>query len=184
MKYVMAKLFFVLIVACFFTGCDNGPNAPISVFSGPSTPYPTKEIFATEGSVSNPYLILGPVEYTLSNSFSFFSGPEEIRARAVEYLKQEALARYGNKVDAIIEIEFQDGTEQGFFKPNVTYAKGLAIAFKEAGRPRAKPKKKHKVKPTTKNSVSKPKPSIKTTPRKTAPEKPEEREITPSEILK
>ncbi|WP_411727903.1 hypothetical protein, partial [Methyloglobulus sp.] len=125
-----------------------------------------------EGRVNKPYIALGPIEYTLKWYDYFFVGQVELRNQAVDYLKQEALARYGDQVDAIIDVEVEESLEKG---SNVTHVREIAISFKHETKHKAEPSKKgrHKAK------------SAKNTLRKTKPRsKPQEREITPSEILK
>ena len=183
MKYTVSRMFFVLFVALSVVSCGNNPFAPsASIFTDPSTPpYPTKEILITEGGVDSPYTTLGSVEYTLSSDLSIFADQTELRYQAIDYLKQKAWNRYGNRVDAIIGIEFQESTEEGYFGSSITSVKGIAIAFKSGAKANAKPKKKHKAK-ASKNNLSKSK-SSNNTSRKTKPD-PQEPEITPSEILK
>ncbi|NOS75476.1 MAG: hypothetical protein HOP36_13300, partial [Methyloglobulus sp.] len=116
MKYAVSRIFFVLFVALCAVSCGNNSFAPsASIFTDPSTqPYLTKEILITEGGVDSPYATLGPIEYTLSSDFSIFADQTDLRYQAIDYLKQKAWNRYGNKVDAIIGIEFQESTQEGY----------------------------------------------------------------------
>jgi hypothetical protein len=183
MKYVVSRIFFVLFVALFVVSCGNNPFAPsAAIFTDRSvSSYPTKEILITEGDADSPYTTLGPIEYTLISDFSIFAGQADLRNQAIDYLKQKAKATYGNRVDAIIDIEFQENTEEGYFGPSNTSVKGIAIAFKSGAKALAKPKTKHKAK-SSKHNTSKAK-SVSNAARKTKPNS-QEPEITPSEILK
>lgn len=183
MKYVVSRIFFVLFVALFVVSCGNNPFAPsASIFTDQSvSSYPTKEILITEGGVDSPYTTLGPIEYTLISDLSIFAVQADLRNQAIDYLKQKARNRYGNVVDAIIGIEFQESTEEGYFAPSITSVKGIAIAFKSGAKANAKPKTKHKAK-SSKHNKSKAK-SANNASRKTKSD-PQEPEITPSEILK
>ncbi|MEQ1740125.1 MAG: hypothetical protein ABL884_09465 [Methyloglobulus sp.] len=183
MKYVVSRIFFVLFVALLVVSCGNNPFAPsASIFTDPSTPpYSTQEILITEGGVDSPYTTLGPIEYTLKSDLSIFAGQTDLRYQAIDYLKQNARNRYGDGVDAIIGIEFQESIEEGYFGSSITSVKGIAIAFKSGTKANAKPKTKHKAK-SSKHNISKAK-SANNTSRKTKPNS-QEPEITPSEILK
>ncbi len=192
MKFSVEKFIIALMGTMLITSCSNDSFSPPSIFTDQSAAsYPVKNIFATEGDISSPYITLGNVEYTLQSNFAFFSDQSSLHNQAIEKLKQEAVARYGDRVDAIINLEFQDSGEQsGYFSPTLTYVRGLAIAYKETGgaRPYSKTKRKHKGKSTksspakTKSPRNTPAPS-RSTPAKSSPDM-EEPEITPSELLK
>lgn len=183
MKYVVSRIFLVLFVALFVVSCSNNPFAPsASIFTDPATsPYPTKGILIIEGDSDSPYITLGPIEYTLISDLSIFAGQTDLRNQAIDYMKQKARNRYGNRVDAIIGIEFQESTEDGYFAPSITSVKGIAIAFKSEEKALAKPKTKHRAK-SSRHNTSKAK-SANNASRKTKPNS-QEPEITPSEILK
>ena len=187
MKHSGVRFFFILIAFAFLSGCGNQPIFPLSA-GDQSTPYPAKEIYVTEGSFDNPYRILGPVEYTLESGFSLFSTQTDLQNQATEALKREAVSRYGTNVDAIIDLEFQENPAQDFFSSSFINARGVAIVFDSVDKSYSKLKKKHKKKPVKKKlakpkSLTKIKPFSKNT-HKAAPVKPEEPEITPSELLK
>lgn len=189
MKSTGVKFFFILIVLVVLNGCGNQPILPLSV-GDQARSSPSKEIYVTEGSFDNPYRILGPVEYTLEYGFSLFSSQTDRQNQATESLKQEAVSRYGANVDAIIDLEFQESPGQDFFSPSFINARGVAIAFTtdQTEKPYPKLKRKHKKK-SVKKTLTKPKSAtkVKSTPKITHKEvstKPEEPEITPSELLK
>jgi len=94
----------------------------------------------------------------------------ELRNQAIALLKQEALARYGDKVDAIIDTQVQESTIEGYDNPlSVTHVQGIAIAFD--------PEKKTIARRSIKRKAKSPKSTLRET-------QPQEIEITPSEILK
>ena len=182
MKYSSTRILLVLFAALVVSSCSNNPFSSSSIFTDQATlPYPPKEILIIEGRVNKPYIALGPIKYTCKWYDYFFVGQIELRNLAVDYLKQEALAKYGDQVDAIIDVEVEAILEKG---SNVTHARGIAVSFKPPGtKTLAKPKAKHKAE-SSKSRPHKAKPA-KNTLRKTKPRsKPQEREITPSEILK
>ncbi len=184
MKYVAYRFIFVLVGALFMASCSNDPSTPFSFYPDQSTPaYPTKNIHVTEGGINSPYTALGPVEYTLTSNFPAFSDPPTLRYQAIENLKQAAVARFGPRVDAIINVQLQENLEQsGYFSPATIYARGIAIAYKDGTKPYSKSKRKHKVK-SSKSSAGKAKSSDKS-PRKPAPDEQDDPQITPSEMLK
>jgi hypothetical protein len=184
MKSIVQRFIFGLVAVLQIVGCSNDPNAPFSIFpSQQTTTSPAKEIYVSEDDISNPYVVLGSVKYTLRSDFPIFSNQADLRNRAIENLKQEAVTRYGNDVDAIINLVFQESPEQdSYFSPNIIYIRGTAIAYKPGTKTYSKPKRKHKVK-VSKNTSSKAKSSPKTL-RKPVPERQDEPEITPSEMLK
>lgn len=166
----------LLILVLITAGCY--PNRP-SIFS--STPKASKEVLINNERYQKPYAILGPVEYTLRKNTSLFTSQLDLREEAIESLKIEALARYGQSVDAIVDVQVVENTLQNVKdKLNVTHVKGTAIAFwPETDKPRAKPRPRAK---TPKYYPSrKPKPVI-IYPRREPP--PKEIIITPSEVLK
>ena len=156
----------ILVVA----GCNNSPFIP---YFGNQN-YPGKEIQVNDGRFDKPYEILGPVEYTLRKNTSIFVSQIELRNQAVEYLKQEALARYGERVDAIIDFVVKESAaENNDERLSSTHVQGLAIAFL----PEMKHTSRHKPK-------YKPKVTSKIKPSKGDSNKAEDIEITPSELLK
>ncbi len=163
----------ILLLSLVLATAGCYPNRT-SIFSG--TPKVSKEVLINNERYKKPYAILGPVEYTLRKNTSLFVDQLDLREEAIEFLKQEALARYGQSVDAIVDIQVIENSLQNVKdKLNVTHVKGTAIAFwpehKAYTRPRVRPK------------------PAKTIVRKTRPqpirkESPPDVTITPSEILK
>jgi hypothetical protein len=171
MNYSVTRILLNFFGILLIVGCSYNPFSSSSIFPGQTTaPYSSKEIPVTVGRYDEPYITLGPIEYTLKKYTSFFVDQVDLRNQAIGFLKQEALARYGDKVDAIIDLEVHESTEDGYDGAlNVTHTQGIAIAFKPEIKSISKRKTKHKTK------------SSKNTSRKY---KQEEVEITPSEILK
>lgn len=161
----------LLLVVLMAAGCY--PNRG-SIFS--NTPASTKEILINNERYDKPFVVLGPVEYTLKKNTTLFVDQIDLREQAIDSLKQTALARYGQRVDAIVDVQVVENSLEGVEdKLNVTHVKGTAIAFLPAYKAYKKPK-------------SRPKP-IKNIVRKTRPplvrkESPSDVTITPSEILK
>jgi hypothetical protein len=171
MNYSVTRILLNFFGILLVVGCTYNPFSSSSIFPAQTTaPYSSKEIPVTVGRYDEPYITLGPIEFTLKKYTSFFLNQIDLRNQAIDFLKQEALARYGNKVDAIIDLVIQESTEEGYDGSlSVTHIQGIAIAFKPEIKAIAKHKTRHKSK------------SSKNTSRK---HKQEEIEITPSEILK
>ncbi|MBK8816732.1 MAG: hypothetical protein IPN42_15045 [Methylococcaceae bacterium] len=187
MKFDVVRFIFVLIGVLNGASCSNDAFTPGSIFSDQSqTQYPTKQLFVTESGISSPFTTLGPVEYTLRSDLSLFSNQSDLRNQAIENLKQIALERYGSSVDAIINIEFQEsGDQEGYFSPNFTYARGIAIAYKSGTKSKSysKSKRKHKAK-SSKSIGNKTKIPNSSKHKTDSAEVDEELEISPSELLK
>lgn len=181
MKLAVLRIAIVLSVVIAPNGCSNYISMPSSALT--NQPQPTKEILISYGRYDKPYEILGAIEYTLKNN----STPDDQNKfwdQAIEFLKLEALKKYGNKVDAIVDVEIVESTEDiNGENVNIILAKGVAIAFNSGIKPTVKHKVRYRVrhKPkSTKPTSSKIKPAKKT-PSKTQTE---DIEITPSELLK
>lgn len=174
----------IFLVVLLTTGCDDEFHTPPVLSSdGPKL---TKEILINNGRYEKPYETLGPIKYTLKKHSSSDTSQIELRNQAIAILKLKALAKYGDKVDAIIYIDIVESTEEELIgKLNVVQIQGIAIAFIPEIKtiPKHKPKNKAKTtttSPTTTNKI-KPAKSEKGEARKTQPK---ELEITPSELLK
>lgn len=171
MNYSVTRILLIFFGILLVVACNSNPFAPSSIFTDQTAaPYLSKEIPVTVGQYKQAYVTLGSVDYALKKYTSFFVNQVDLRNQAIGFLKQEALARYGDKVDAIIDLEVHESTEDGYDGAlNVTNTQGIAIAFKPEIKSISKRKTKQKAKPS------------KNTSRK---HKQEEVEITPSEILK
>lgn len=178
---VIRLLLLMLVIAT--AGCHPSRT---SIFS--STPKASKEVLINNERYKRPYAVLGPVEYTLKKNTSFFTSQLDLREEAIESLKIEALARYGQTVDAIVDVQVMENSWQNNGdKLNVTHVKGIAIAFwpvtdKPYLRPKPRPKAP-KYYPVRKPRPAPPPPPPVVAPRKSPP--PQNKIIiTPSEILK
>jgi hypothetical protein len=185
---VTIKHFMAIILMAFISnGCSNSISrpAPLAISQSKPTykPSPAKEILITYGRYEKPFTKLGPVEYTLKTP-STTDDNFELWDQAIEFLKQAALTRFGNKVFAIVNVEIAESTEVSNDEQfNIIHAKGIAISFSPGARPAVKHRAKHKAKPASKTTANKAKPANeKKVPEKSQPE--EEIEITPSELLK
>jgi hypothetical protein len=182
MKYAGIKMLFVIFSILLAVSCRNNPSKETASVATRQTPLPNppspKEILINDDRYDKPYTILGPIEYTLKRNTSTFVNQIELRNQAIDFLKQNALARYGNKVDAIMKVNVQEIIQKSYVNPlSITHIQGIAISFKPEYSP--KHKTKHKAK-SSKNKFSKAK-WIKGTSRKTKSDK---IKITPSELLK
>jgi hypothetical protein len=175
------RMFFVLFATLLVVSCSNNPFMQSSIFNDQKNPpNSTKEILINDGRYDRPYVILGQIEYTLKRYIPVFDNKIELRAQALDLLKKEALSKYGDKVDAIIDTNIQESTEEGYDAPlSVTHVQGVAVSFISETKTPVKQRIKQKTKPP-RNSSHNPKPSKNTLSKP----KSQEIEITPSEILK
>jgi hypothetical protein len=171
----------MLLGALLAASCDHNIFSPPSIFTDSAAPSPpSKLILVTNGPINKPYIKLGLVEYTLKRYTSVLVSQNDLRNQAIEALKQEALDKFGDRVDVIMNIKIEESTEGGYDAPlSVTYVRGTAVAFDPGAKKVTKHRTKHKGK-SAKNTSRKTKPS-KNAVRKAEPA---EREITQSEILK
>ena len=186
-----------LTIIFFFTisllsGCAE--NNYSSRHTGTTPPPPAEEILINNEQFNKPYKILGPVQYTLRSRPSLFSNQLDLREQAIDLLKQQTYAKYGDEVDAIIDTRVEEITDvdaQG--KLSVTHIEGVAISFLPGNatvdKPPAKGMVKRKFKSAKKILVfKKTKPARKVADRTV--EKPvkkakeEDIQISPSEMLK
>ncbi len=180
MNYVAARILIVFFGAVVIASCSENPfTSPLMLTDEATLPDSPKEILVSDSRFDKPYTILGPVETTQKKKSSIFVGQIELRNKAVALLKQAALVKYGDKVDAIIDTQVVESTVKNDDIPlSVTYVRGIAIAFIPEARTSAKNKTKSKVK-TSKSA-------IRSTPFKGGANKnpAQEIQITPSELLK
>jgi hypothetical protein len=164
----------LILLGFGLVGCY--PNQT-SMFS--SAPSPGKGILINNERYYKPHVTLGPVEYTLRKNASLFEDQIELRNQAIDLLKQTALARFGQQVDAIEDVKVTesnsaDGLNQ---KLNVTNVKGIAIAFVPEAGDSVKSKNRAK---SVRSPVRRGKPSNSVVHKENS----EDVTITPSEILK
>jgi hypothetical protein len=96
---------------------------------------PTAEIIVTNGPISTPYEILGPVQVDESDFEE--AEIEPTLANLDRLLRLKALKLYGKRVDAIINVGDQlsgQGLSYSFLRglhdrPGVPFARGLAVEF-------------------------------------------------------
>jgi hypothetical protein len=183
----MSRFFVIFLVLLLSEGCSNTLSSPASAITSQSNPTyelsPAKEIIVTYGRYDKPFTKLGPVEFTLTTPAT----PDdnyELWDQAINFLKKDALRKFGDKVDAIFNVEIVENTEENNDgQYNIVHAKGVAVSFSPGSRPTIKHRAKSKAKSPSKSASNKAKPS----PPKKAPEKPQPQEeigITPSELLK
>jgi hypothetical protein len=178
-KKVFFSFFALLIAGCADTGM--WPNLGHS-----EPPPPAEEILISNEQFNKPYKILGPVEYTLKTRPTIFSSQIGIREQAIDLLKQQTYARFGDDVDAIIDTRVVENTiNDSNGRLSITHIEGLAISFlgetTRLGKPAAKKSGRGKNKSAKKILiVNKGKATKKSTGKSGA----EEIEITPEEILK
>ena len=109
-------------------------------------PAPTKEIIVSRGDLSQPYTVLGNVEYEISNVSMYSSTVDmegnpspELRKEAEEGLRRTAFGKFGAKVDAIINAKTIGSWPGGFWAMmggaygahnSSVRAEGIAVSFK------------------------------------------------------
>ena len=179
-KQVVFRIFMICLMPLLCISCSNDPFTLSSELN--DLPSQAKEILINNGRYDKPYETLGPVEYTLTTNIPTSVSQIELRNQAVVFLKQEALTKYGEKVDAIINVKVVESTEENYTeKLNIIAVSGIAIAFIPEPKPVNKQKIKSKAK-SLKASPNKTK-SLKNSASKIQTED-EDIEITPSELLK
>jgi outer membrane protein OmpA-like peptidoglycan-associated protein len=102
---------------------------------------PTKEIILTEGQLSAPHEVLGPVEATLGGLHN--ADLVGAVAAAKEHLRNAAYAKYGERLDAIIDVKTTVVTSGGpfgdyagwFARTRALQAVGVAVSFPTAAIP-------------------------------------------------
>lgn len=187
MKLAVMRLILMLLVTLTSNGCSSHHSTSHPDITVKPQTQPTKEILVTYGRYDKAYEALGPIEYTLINTKNSDT-QIELWDRAIELLKQAALFKYSDKVDAIVDVELAESEEENNGKIlNTIQVKGVAIAFNGRIKPITKNKVKYKARYKAKPKPKTPKyPSSKTKPEKKPPDKAkeEEIEISPSELLK
>ncbi len=178
MNCAATRILLVFFSAVLLISCSENPFTHSPIFTGETRlPNPPKEILVSDSRFDRPYTMLGPIEITQKKYSSVFTDKIELRKQAIAMLKQEALARYGNKVDAIIDTQVTENTLTGYDDAmSVTHVQGIAIAFDTEKKPTARRSIKRKVSSPTHKAKS-----SRNTARET---RPRDIEITPSEILK
>lgn len=187
-KPTAVKFSFMLFVALLSVGCNHKlPSSPPTELNLAPQSRPLKELLVTYGRYDKPYGTLGPIDYTLKST-STSDDQIELWDRAIDFLKLAALSKYGDKVDAIVDVELAESEEESNGKLlNIIHVQGVAITFNGGIKPINKNKVKYKARYKAKPRHKLPKPiSSKTKSAKKIPDKAkeEEIEISPSELLK
>ena len=134
---IQVKIFIILIffsISLVFCGCvEQGQyRSPYS-----NLPEPTKNIIVTTGDLSKPYNILGEIECRLDNVniINEVNGERD----TFNLCRKVAFAKYGNQVDALINMQYTVGATTvviipmlySFTKPyGKGIGKGIAVHFK------------------------------------------------------
>jgi hypothetical protein len=175
MKLAVTRIVPIFLVTVIFIGCSNNFFTTSSSTSNPA--YSGKEILINNERYDKPYETLGPVEYTLKKDTSIFVTQIELRNLAIDNLKQEAKAKYGDEVDAIVDFKVVENSQESYdAKLSIIHVQGIAIAFIPEIKPIAKHKPKYKAKSTSSRAKSSKGGNSKN--------QTEDIEITPSELLK
>jgi hypothetical protein len=145
-RFAPAILCFVGFVAAFGSACSTQTAKPPAP-AAEELKTPTKDILLTTGDLNKQYDILGSVEATLTGQSMYATentggggaSPEVVQA-VKDLLKKVAYAKYGERVDAIINFKAEGGTEGGFggmfvgqfgAKTGIVHAEGIAVSFKK-----------------------------------------------------
>jgi hypothetical protein len=181
MNDTSARILLVFFSALLIISCSENPFTNSSIVTADPSANTRKEILAKEILVSDSrfdkaYTILGSIETTQKNYITPSIDPIQLRNQAITSLKLEAYARYGDKVDGIIDTQVQESTLKDYDGPiKVTRIHGVAIAFNPKIKPIAKRKATASKIPARKAKSSR---------NNLRESQPEDIEITPSEILK
>ncbi len=146
-KMLVVLLCTLLLIACGnnntkpnTVAVDSGLSSPTKDVNESSLPTPTKDILVIEGDLNKEYTILGQVEAVPNKGKSIYSNQIDANNQAKEFLKKAAFAKYGEKVDAIINYRVLRSIKGGFWGAFVTaygatnlatQAEGIAVSFKD-----------------------------------------------------
>jgi hypothetical protein len=155
MNHTGIRILIGLIAALLTVSCNKHitPSAPVAIPGEEDTFInPAKEILINNGRFEKPCTLLGQIEYTLKSNRSSTANRSELRSKAINALKNEALVKFGDKVDAIIDTKVQENLDEVDNSLTVTNIQGIAISFGttdikiQKPMPSLKPrhKKKHK----------------------------------------
>jgi hypothetical protein len=170
----------LVILFTTISACSSESPVSGSFFPEPNVAdISEKDVLISMGSLKGPYSVLGPVEYILRQNPSYFQNSHDLSDLAMTHLKHEALAKYGERVDAIMNTQFHHSVESGYDgQMEVIHIEGTAIEFKTPKKKILKPKSKAKPKIIARKPVpTKPNvaPKIESEP---------DINITPEELLK
>ena len=127
-------------VSAFLLGCAGSSQTPSAQATPKEAqlPAPTKQIIVTKGDLNKPYNILGEVKCSVDGKTAY-GNYDDYGKEAEELCRRVAFAKYGNKVDAIINMDGavnvnggmwgQMGAAYGARNSTVTGA-GIAVQFK------------------------------------------------------
>jgi hypothetical protein len=185
MHYTSARILLVFFGAVLIISCSENPFTNNSIVTTDPSSNTRKEILAKEILVSDSrfdklYTILGPIEIIQKNYMAPSVDQIQLRNQAITLLKQEAYAKYGDKVDGIIDTQVQESTLKDYDGPiKVTRIHGVAVAFNTEIKSIAKRIVKHKA-----ASSKIPSRKAKSSRNSLRESQQEDIEITPAEILK
>jgi hypothetical protein len=172
-------------------GCVETDMSPSALFKSPvQTPRPAEEILINNSDFNKPYKILGPVQYTLKSPVSLFSDQIELREKAIDFLKNQTYAQFGDDVDAIIDTKVEESTADNIEgKFNIIRIQGVAVSFEDevnqSGKTTVKRVFKRKHKSAKKIIlVRKAKPAKKLVEKSAEKPRIQEVEVSPTEMLK
>jgi hypothetical protein len=151
MNHTVTRILIGLIAALLTVSCNKHILNPAPVVipdQEDALINPAKEILINNGRFEKPCTLLGQIEYTLKSSRSSTVDQSELRSKAIGALKKEALAKYGDKVDAIIDTKVQENLDEVDSSLTVTNVQGIAISFETTDikiqKPKSSPKPRHK----------------------------------------
>lgn len=128
---VISTMLFFLI-----SGCGTSSRGPSTDEN--SLKSPNKEILITGGSLNLPYDLLGEVKCT-RGGYSWHGSKEGQTEEINNLLRKVAFTKFGNKVDAIINVAITFDVDGGFLgtvggaygaPTGVLTGKGIAVRFK------------------------------------------------------
>lgn len=131
-----------MITGSFLLGCVGNTPSP-SPQEKPLTkeaelPSPTKNIIVTKGDLNKPYDILGEVSCSIDGK-SIYGNYDDFGKEIEDLCRKVAFAKYGNKVDAIINMDGSLNINGGFWgqmgaaygaRNSTVTGSGIAIHFK------------------------------------------------------
>lgn len=138
-------LFIFTISSALLFGCasdskQQNASKPTDVSPATELKTPTKEILVFEGDSSRSYIPLGSIEYKVEGIGygNTFDVPMEAQKQLKDGLKKVAYTKYGDKVDAIINVKMGKQIAGGYggaliasfgAKNTMASAEGIAVSY-------------------------------------------------------
>ena len=125
-----------LLLGC--AGSSGQAPSPADTPKAAQLPAPTKQIIVTKGDLNKPYNVLGEVKCSIDGK-SAYGNYDDYGKEAEELCRRVAFSKYGDKVDAIINMDAALTINGGFWgqmgasygaRNGTVNGAGIAVQFK------------------------------------------------------